>query len=169
MEHDLATRKAGEGGASFFEGDTHVLTVRVYYEDTDAGGVVYYANYLKFAERARSAMLRLGGWENRRLGEAAYPGQTEPVLFVMRAFAVDYVRAAKLDDLIAVRTRVSRIGGATLEMAQTVVRGEDVLVEAAAKLACVSATSLKPARIPEALRRDLAAWMNGSAPGGGGR
>ena len=157
MRQDVLTRTAGEGGASYFEGDTHVLTVRVYYEDTDAGGVVYYANYLKYAERARSAMLRLGGWENGRLTRGEYPGLSEGVMFVMRAFAVDYHRAAVLDDLLSVRTRVTRIKGATLEMAQTLMRGDEVLVEAKAKLACVSAASLKPARIPEALRGELAA------------
>jgi len=155
MERSVSSRAAGEGGASYFEGNVHVLTVRVYYEDTDAGGVVYYANYLKFAERARSAMLRLGGWENGRLTQADYPGQTEGVAFVMRGFAVDYRRAAVLDDLVTVRTRVVKIGGATLEMAQTVMRGDEILVEAMAKLACVSAASLKPARIPEGLRADL--------------
>jgi len=155
MERSVSSRAAGEGGASYFEGNVHVLTVRVYYEDTDAGGVVYYANYLKFAERARSAMLRLGGWENGRLTQADYPGQTEGVAFVMRGFAVDYRRAAVLDDLLTVRTRVVKVGGATLEMAQTVMRGDEILVEAMAKLACVSAASLKPARIPEGLRADL--------------
>lgn len=155
MEREVESRAAGEGGASYFEGDAHVLTVRVYYEDTDAGGVVYYANYLKFAERARSAMLRLGGWENGRLSQAGYPDQTEGVAFVMRSFAVDYRRAAVLDDLLTVRTRVVKVGGATLEMAQTVMRGDEVLVEAMAKLACVSASSLRPARIPEGLRADL--------------
>lgn len=159
MQHDLNTRAAGEGGASWFEGDTHVLAVRVYYEDTDAGGVVYYANYLKYAERARSAMLRLGGWENGRLTRGEYPGQAEGVMFVMRAFAVEYRRAAVLDDLLTVRTKVKRIKGATLEMAQTVMRDGEILVEAEAKLACVSAATLKPARIPEPLRADLAARM----------
>lgn len=156
MERAVDSRATGEGGASFFEGDAHVLTVRVYYEDTDAGGVVYYANYLKFAERARSAMLRLGGWENGRLSRADYPDQSEGVAFVMRSFAVDYRRAAVLDDLLTVRTRVVKVGGATLDMAQTVMRGDEVLVEAMAKLACVSAATLKPARIPEGLRADLA-------------
>lgn len=147
-----------EGGASYFDGDVHVLTVRVYYEDTDAGGVVYYANYLKFAERARSAMLRQGGWENGRLTRAEYPGQESGgVAFVMRHVSVDYRRAAVLDDLLQVRTRVRKVGGATLEMAQTVLRGDEVLVEAVAKLACVSAETLRPARIPEGLRADLAA------------
>ena len=91
MRQDVLTRTAGEGGASYFEGDTHVLTVRVYYEDTDAGGVVYYANYLKYAERARSAMLRLGGWENGRLTRGEYPGLSEGVMFVMRAFRNNFV------------------------------------------------------------------------------
>jgi acyl-CoA thioester hydrolase len=151
----------GEGGASFFDGDVHVLTVRIYYEDTDAGGVVYYANYLKFAERARSAMLRLGGWENGRLFRAGYPGQEEGVAFVMRHLSIDYRRSAVLDDLLQIRTRVRRVGGATLEMEQTVRRGDEVLAEAVAKLGCISAATLKPVRIPEKLRADLSARSMG--------
>ncbi len=162
MDREISQKTvAGEGGASYFDGDAHVLTVRVYYEDTDAGGVVYYANYLKFAERARSAMLRLGGWENGRLSRADYPGQDEGVAFVMRHCSVDYRRSAVLDDVLRVRTRVKRVGGATLEMAQTVQRGDEVLVEAAAKLGCVLAATLRPVRIPEGLRADLATRLMG--------
>ncbi len=159
MSQRQAAQTAGEGGASFFDGDVHVLTVRIYYEDTDAGGVVYYANYLKFAERARSAMLRLGGWENGRLSRGDYPGQEEGVAFVMRHVSVDYRRSAMLDDLLQVRTRVRRVGGATLEMAQVVLRGDEILAEAVAKLGCVSAVTLKPARIPEKMRAELSARL----------
>lgn len=144
-------------GASWLDGDTHILTIRVYYEDTDAGGVVYYANYLKFAERARSEMLRLGGWENGRLAAADYPGLDEGIGFVMRHCEVDYLRSAVLDDLLEIRTRVTRVGGATLEMAQTVVRGAEVLTKISVKLGCVSPAAMRPARIPEGLRKELAA------------
>ncbi|WP_337995798.1 tol-pal system-associated acyl-CoA thioesterase [Oleispirillum naphthae] len=151
--------ETAEGGRSHFDGDEHVLTVRIYYEDTDAGGVVYYANYLKYAERGRSALLRLGGWENGRLSRGEYAGQAGGVAFVMRRFEADYLRSAMLDDLLEIRTRVVSVGGATLEMAQTIRRGEDVLVEARAKLACVSAATQRPARMPEALRADMTARL----------
>ncbi|MBN2752138.1 MAG: YbgC/FadM family acyl-CoA thioesterase [Rhodospirillaceae bacterium] len=131
------------------------MKIRVYYEDTDAGGVVYYANYLKFAERARSALLRMGGWENGRLVRGEYPGQDAGVAFVMRRFAVDYLKSAVLDDVLDVRTRVIAVGGASLDMAQTFRRGNDILVEAVARLGCVSAMTQRPARIPNALRTDL--------------
>lgn len=148
-----------EGGRSYFDGNEHVLTVRIYYEDTDAGGVVYYANYLKFAERGRSALLRCGDWENGRLSRGEYAGQTDGVAFVMRHFSGDYLKSARLDDLLEVRTRVVSVGGATLEMAQTIRRGEEVLVEAKAKLACVSAATQRPVRMPEALRADMLARL----------
>ncbi|MGE4529223.1 MAG: tol-pal system-associated acyl-CoA thioesterase [Rhodospirillaceae bacterium] len=151
--------EAAEGGRSYFDGDEHVLTVRIYYEDTDAGGVVYYANYLKFAERGRSALLRLGGWENGRLVRGDYAGQADGVAFVMRHFAADYLKSAVLDDLLEIRTRVVSVGGATLEMAQTIRRGAEVLVKAKAKLACVSAATQRPARMPEALRADMLARL----------
>jgi len=148
-----------EGGRSYLDGDEHVLTLRVYYEDTDAGGVVYYANYLKFAERGRSALLRLGGWENGRLTRGEYAGQDTGVAFVMRRFAADYLKSATLDDLLEIRTRVTGVGGATLDMAQTIRRNGEVLVAAEAKLACVSAATQRPTRMPEDLRADLLARL----------
>jgi len=146
-----------EGGGSYLENGAHVLVIRVYYEDTDAEGLVYYANYLKYAERARTAMLRLGDWGNARLARGEYQGMDKGVSFVMRHFEVNYKRAAVLDDLITVRTHAKSVGGATMELVQIVCRGDEVLVEAQAKLGCIAAETLRPTRIPAALR----AYMQG--------
>lgn len=149
-----------EGGGSYLEDGSHVLVIRVYYEDTDAEGVVYYANYLKYAERARTAMLRLGDWGNARLARGEYPGMDKGVSFVMRHFAVDYRRPAVLDDLLTMRTYAKCVGGATMELVQTLSRGDEILVEAQAKLGCIAAETLRPTRIPAALRT----YMQGFVP-----
>lgn len=133
------------------------MAIRIYYEDTDAGGVVYYANYLKFAERARTELLRLNGWENGRLAAADYEGLDRGVVFVMRRCEVDYLRSAVLDDLVEVRTRVTRVGAAILEMAQEFRRGGEVLARLKAKLACVAADGMHPVRLPKVLRAGMAA------------
>jgi acyl-CoA thioester hydrolase len=149
---DTIAHQYPEGGGSFLDGHQHALVIRVYYEDTDAEGVVYYANYLRYAERARTALLRWGGWENARLAAGDYPGMEKGVSFVMRHLSMDYRRAAMLDDLLIMRSRVLAIGGATMELQQTLSRGNDVLVEATARLGCIAAETLRPARIPQALR-----------------
>lgn len=122
-----------------------VMPVRVYYEDTDAAGIVYYANYLKFAERARTESLRaLGINQGQVLEETG-------VAFAVRRAAVDYRRPARLDDLLQVRTRLTAMGGATLEMDQEVVRDGAVLVALSFTLAAMSVTG-RAARIPPAVR-----------------
>jgi acyl-CoA thioester hydrolase len=139
------------------EGPGHVWPVRVYFEDTDAGGVVYYANYLKFIERARTEMLRAKGWDHLRLA------QEHGVSIVVRNCALEYVAPARLDDALEVRSRITKIGGATLAIRQEVVRamssntelggsGPTLLVGADVRLACVDA-AFQPVRLPEALRR----------------
>ncbi len=98
----------------------HVFPVRVYYEDTDTAGIVYYANYLKFAERARTEMLRAAGIEQRVLAEET------GVAFAVRSCSADYLAPARLDDLLEIRTRVAGLQGATIEMEQSVTRdGQD--------------------------------------------
>ena len=149
-----------EGGGSYMDGHHHVLVIRVYYEDTDAEGVVYYANYLKYAERARTALLRLGGWSNSQLAEGGYPGMDKGVSFVMRHLSVDYKRAAVLDDLLVMRSEVVAIGGATMELKQTLYRGDEILVEASAKLGCIAADALRPARIPAGLREYMLGFVS---------
>jgi len=116
--------------------------VRVYWEDTDAGGVVYYANYLKFLERARTEWLRALGIEQTELAER------DGVLFVVRRVEADYLRAARFNDALTVTCRMREVGGASIEIDQSVRRGETVLLTARVKAACVTVDQFKPARIP---------------------
>lgn len=117
--------------------------VRVYWEDTDAGGVVYYANYLKFMERARSEWLRTLGIDQAALAAS------DDLLFVVRRVEADYLRPARFDDALVVHCRIAETGRASLEMVQHILRDDTVLLTARVKLACVSAQALKPRKIPE--------------------
>lgn len=126
----------------------HVYPVRVYYEDTDAAGIVYYANYLKFAERARTEWLRAKGVGQRALSE------TEGVAFAVRRVSVEYLKPALLDDALEVRTRIVSIRGASLDGEQEISRGGDVLARLTLTLACV-ARSGRPARMPEVVRQAI--------------
>ena len=139
-----ATRAAPESAGKL----VHRFPVRVYYEDTDAAGLVYYANYLKFAERARTEMLREGGADHAELLTSTGLG------FVVRHAAIDYLKPARLDDLLRVETRVVACGGATLELRQDVLRDCDMLVRMTIELALVNKTG-RPARLPAALRAAL--------------
>jgi len=120
--------------------------VRVYWEDTDAGGVVYYANYLKFLERARTEWLSALGLEQDRL--AAEAG----VVLVVRRVEADYLRPARFNDRLTVESRLAALNRASLEMAQRILRpgegGEEVLLEAVVKVACVAHSDFRPAKIP---------------------
>lgn len=124
----------------------HVFQLRVYYEDTDAGGVVYYANYLKFAERARTEMLRGLGFESSRLMDGGGPGTG--IALAVRQMAVDYLKPARLDDLLEVQTRILEIGGASLRLQQLVRRGAEDLVRMQITLVCMNLTSKRAARFP---------------------
>jgi acyl-CoA thioester hydrolase len=122
--------------------------VRVYYEDTDAGGVVYYVNYLKFAERARSEMLRhLGIGQERLRAEGG-------LLFVVRRSSAEYLLPARLDDDLTVATRLTGLGAATLDLDQEVRRDGALLVRLAFQIAAVGAHG-RPQRLPPALRAAL--------------
>lgn len=116
--------------------------VRVYWEDTDAGGVVYYANYLKFLERARSEWLRARGFEQDALRDEA------GVLFVVRRVEIDYLAPARFNDALEVTVRLEDAGRARLVVRQELVRDGARLAEAVVTLACVAAVNFKPARIP---------------------
>lgn len=124
---------------------THRCQFTVYYEDTDAGGVVYYANYLKFAERARTEWLRSLGHEQRHLLE------TEGVAFVVRRCTTEFLKPARLDDVLTLETRVTRIKRASLELSQSILLGDSMLVTLDVTLACVSA-AFRPCPIPGFLR-----------------
>lgn len=126
-------------------GKTHVTPVRVYYEDTDAAGIVYYANYLNFAERARTEMMR-------DLSEGLYARMlAEGMAFVVRRCTIDYTGPARLDDLVEVHSRLLHVGGASLTAVQTVRRDGEPLVAIEVKLGCIGPDG-RPARIPPALR-----------------
>lgn len=132
------------------EGPTppHRLPVRVYYEDTDFSGVVYHANYLRFLERGRTELLRSSGIDQSML-HAEGPGLT----FAVRRMTIDYAKPARMDDELIVETATREIRGASLHLAQRVVRGEEVLVSADVQVAALSGG--RPVRIPDALRRIL--------------
>ncbi|MGV8991868.1 MAG: tol-pal system-associated acyl-CoA thioesterase [Thiobacillus sp.] len=124
--------------------------VRVYWEDTDAGGVVYYANYLKFMERARSEWLRTLGFEQDELRSSA------GVMFVVRQVVVDYLSPARFNDEIHVDVSVHEVGRASLSVKQTLTRGPTRLVSAQVRLACVDASHFKPVKIPSPILQALA-------------
>ncbi|MEC9434006.1 MAG: tol-pal system-associated acyl-CoA thioesterase [Pseudomonadota bacterium] len=125
----------------------HRLTVRVYYEDTDLAGVVYYANYLRFYERGRSEALR-------ELGVDQAAMKAEGLVFVVRRFALDYLAPARFDDLLEIRTEIGTLKGASLEMTQEVRREGTAINRATALIACMSVEG-RPARLPAALRTAL--------------
>ena len=128
----------------------HRVAMRVYYEDTDFSGSVYHANYLRFMERARTEMLRDRGIDQGAsfVGEAA-----ETFGFVVRAMSIEWLKPARMDDLLTVETRVARIGGATLELDQRVQRGSEVLLSANVRIACV--INGRAGRIPAGVRARL--------------
>jgi acyl-CoA thioester hydrolase len=130
----------------------HRFPVRVYYEDTDAAGIVYYANYLKFAERARSELLREIGLAPAGLA------QSHGLNFAVRGCAVEYLKPARLDDLLDVETRLTGLGGASLEAVQTVRRDGSALAEIRVRLACLDGGG-RAARLPRALRAALEPYL----------
>jgi len=118
------------------------LPVRVYYQDTDAGGVVFHGCYLSFFERARTEWLRELGFQVRELAEH------HGVLFIVRELCVSYLRPAELDDLLSVTASLEHLGRAQFTLDQRVLRGAELLVQGKINLACVSMPGLKPARVP---------------------
>ena len=130
----------------------HAFPVRVYYEDTDFSGVVYHASYLRFMERGRTEMLRARG-VSQGTSLSAEPG--DRFGFAVRAMTIDFRRPARMDDLLTIETQVVDIGGASMELAQRVTRGDDLLVEATVRIACV--VDGRPCRIPAAIRASLSA------------
>lgn len=121
-----------------------VWPVRVYYEDTDSGGVVYYANYLKFMERARTEWLRARGVEQDALSHE------RRLVFAVRALSVDYHRPARFNDLLAVSSRVVEVRGASILFEQTVQRdpSAEVLCDARVRVACIDADTFRVRRLP---------------------
>lgn len=127
---------------------THRL--RVYWEDTDAGGVVFYANYLKFFERARTEWLRALGFEQQAMLES------EGILFVVVDTAVRYLQPARLDDVLDVSVEVRDAGRAALTLAQQARRGNTLLAEGTIRIGCVAAGTFRPRRIPNPILERIA-------------
>ncbi|WP_281000892.1 tol-pal system-associated acyl-CoA thioesterase [Paraburkholderia sp. D15] len=132
--------------------------IRVYYEDTDAGGIVFYANYLKFFERARTEWLRACGVDQNRLAEET------GAIFIVRSTAVDYRAPARLDDVINVVSRIERIGRASVDFVQEAWRDGTLLATGSIRVGCVDRKVLRPAAIPAPV---LAALRRGPGVSGG--
>src|ERR1700722_4250096 len=135
----------------------HRYPFRVYYEDTDAGGVVYHANYLRYAERARTEALREAGIPHADLVEQFN------LMFMVHRAEIDYVRPAMLDDLLVVETETQDVGGATVLLRQTVSGPKGVCATARIRLACVRIGGNKPARIPPQWREGMLALRREAA------
>jgi acyl-CoA thioester hydrolase len=123
--------------------------VRVYYEDTDSGGVVYYANYLRFMERARTEWLRSLGFEQDRLARET------GILFAVTDVELRFLRPARFNDALEVTARVVERRRASLRFAQTVLRGGETLVEGQVRIASLDAASFRPRPIPDAIIEEL--------------
>ena len=128
--------------------DGFTWPVRIYYEDTDAGGVVYYANYLRFMERARTEMLRSMGFEQDVMREQGF-------LFAVKRVNIDYHLPARFNQALTIHSRIAHIGKARLTFDQTVMRDTVCLTSAIIEVACLDAERFKPTAIPQLLREEL--------------
>jgi acyl-CoA thioester hydrolase len=142
--NDVSKRMATVGAALA----THRQAIRVYFEDTDAAGIVYYANYLKFAERARTDMLRDLGVSHAEMMKR------DGLVLVVRRCEIDYLKPAKLDDLLTVETEAAKLGGASVDLRQRVLRGGEVLADLKVLVVCIGQDG-RPARIPDYVRGAL--------------
>ena len=137
-----------EASGARVQGGTHVLPVRVYYEDTEFSGVVYHASYLRFLERGRTDFLRAGG-----VDQSALHAGGEGLIFAVRRITIDYLVPARMDDVLVVETRTAEVRGASLVIAQRIRRGEETIVTADVRVAAL--VGGRPARIPDELRAHL--------------
>ena len=143
--------------AGWLENNEHFLPIRVYYEDTDAAGIVYYANYLKYAERARTEMIRFLGVQNRQLMSE------KGLAFVVRRCIAEYRRPAYLDDEVTVCTRIKAVGGASFTTIQKIMRksgnsDETLLVKLEIYLACINKNQ-RPVRMPADINNAVTALL----------
>ena len=147
---DLAGRLvAGSSGTATAGSRHHVLPVRVYFEDTDFSGLVYHASYVRWCERGRSDFLRLLGNDHRGLIDGS--AGREPAAFVVRRMALEFLKPARIDEVLEVETRVHELGAAHLVLDQRIVRGPVALFEARVTVVLVSVSG-KPLRLSAALR-----------------
>ena len=124
--------------------------IRVYYEDTDAAGIVYYANYLRFLERGRTEFLRTLGHDQNALME-------DGIAFAVRSASAEFLKPARLDDLLTVETTVASLGRAQVTFAQRILRDKELLLDAKIRVACIDPVRGKPIPMPRALHEQLSA------------
>jgi acyl-CoA thioester hydrolase len=129
--------------------EDHRLVLRVYYEDTDFSGLVYHASYLRFLERGRTEWLRGHGFEQRALAAGA------AMVFAVRRIEVDYLKPALMDDLLSIETKISVVGGASIDFSQTIFRGDEKIVRAL--VGVVALSNGRPARLHRDMRERFAA------------
>jgi acyl-CoA thioester hydrolase len=134
----------------------HKLPIRIYYEDTDAGGVVYHSNFINFAERGRTELLRFMGFENKSLHES------QGILFVVRHINADYLKPAVLDDLLELQSIVTQVKNTSLVMKQSIYRNTDMVFSADVTVVCIDEGSRRPVRIPENLRTGFQKYLKES-------
>jgi acyl-CoA thioester hydrolase len=139
-------------------GTRHVLPVRVYFEDTDAGGVVYHASYVRYCERGRTDFLRLLGTDARGMIDGS--DSRVPAVFVVRRMTLDFIRPGRMDDLLEVETRVKALGGASVTLTQVIRGGARRLFEAEVTVVLVS-TAGKPLRLTDHIRGAFADHVTG--------
>ena len=133
------------------------IPIRVYWEDTDAGGVVYHARYVAFLERARSDALRAMGRGQQTLQQAG-------LVFAVHSMRLDFLRPARLDDLLEATAEIVHLGRASVVFAQRILRGEELLLSAEVKVASLRAADFRPCPIEGGLHRELAALLPGPTP-----
>ncbi len=149
MSRSIAHNEPTPTKSAEIAASVHRLVIRVYYEDTDAAGIVYYANYLKFAERGRTEFLRQLGFEQEKMRRST------GLAFAVRHCSADYLKPARLDDELTVSTSLTELGGASLSVVQEIERGGEPLVRLAFRLACLGPEG-RAARLPTELRAALA-------------
>ena len=143
------TGEAQEPTSGRLDGRAHIFPVRVYYEDTDFSGVVYHANYLRFMERGRSEFLRLAG-----AGHDGMLAASAPLVWVVRRMTTDFIRPARMDDALTVRTSVLDLKGARMRLDQGIFRAADLLVKAEVEVCTISLDG-RPRRVPDSTRQKL--------------
>ena len=141
-------------GLGFLEGKVHVLPISIYYEDTDLSGFVYHANYLRYMERGRTEFFRLAG-----ISKMAGLDEEEPTAWTLRSIHVDYLRPARLDDILHVRSRLIGLSGARMQALQRITLGETLLVEGRIE-ACITTLTGKPRRLPKKVQETLAPFVS---------
>ncbi|MEO8627370.1 MAG: tol-pal system-associated acyl-CoA thioesterase [Betaproteobacteria bacterium] len=149
-----ASRSARGGPSAAEDRVAYSAKLRVYYQDTDAGGVMFHARYLNFFERARTDWLRHIGFSVSDMADR------DGLLFIVREVQVSYMRPAVLEDLLTVTVGLAHMGGAHFLLVQQALRGDERLARASIDLACITAKQFRPARVPDALRNALETSMS---------